>query len=84
MEKGAWTQVNTLAALLSLGGVVLIVKPQPLFGMSAKEGVGDTVLGVVCAFTAAIAQAGLNMTIRLMRDENTSVITLYAMVSAVE
>ena len=84
MEKGAWTRADTLAALLSLGGVVLIVKPQPFFGTSAREGVGDIVLGIVCAFTAAIAQAGLNMTIRLIRDENTSVITLYAMVSSVE
>ena len=76
LEKGSWTRGDTLAALLCIAGIVLVTKPDPL-----KESEGKVVLGITCAIVSAMSQGAVNMTIRRIKEEDTSVITLYAMVS---
>lgn len=80
VENGSWSKGDTLAAVFCTGGVVLVTKPGPLFPGPDSESSSDVAMGVICALVAAISQAGVNMTIRKIKDEDTSVITLYAMV----
>jgi len=80
-EKGSWTRGDTLAAIFCIVGIILVTKPAPLFYHPSEDDEGNVTLGITCALVSAISQGAVNMCIRRIREEDTSVLTLYAMVS---
>ena len=80
LERGTWKWGDTFAAIFCLLGVVLVVKPTPIWHPAKKKDDHNPLLGLCCAVLSAVSQAGVNMTIRRIKEEDTSVITLYAMV----
>ena len=80
-EKGDWNKGDTLAALACIVGIILVTKPDPIFPHN-DEDEGNTPFGIACAVVAAMSQGAVNVCIRRIKAEDTSVITLYAMVRA--
>jgi drug/metabolite transporter (DMT)-like permease len=80
-KKGSWTRSDTAAAVCCIFGMVLIMKPPAIFGGEATS--PETGLGVMSALISAISMAGVNISIRKVKEEDTSTITLYAMVGCV-
>jgi len=91
-EKGTWNTGDTIATLFCIIGLVLITQPGPLFddeNMQSQQQQqqqqqhkrGDPLLGYLAALMSAISHGFLNLTIRRIKDEDTSVVTIYGMVS---
>jgi len=84
----AWARVDTFSAVACLVGMVLVTQPPFLFRKKGEEkggrgGEGEAVLGVLAALLSAVTAAGVNITISMLKGEEASTITLYAMVGSI-
>ena len=74
-RKEAWRRIDTIASFIGISGIVF---------MSYDEFTNTSnVIGFILALSAALLQAGVNITIYDIKDESTAVISLYSMIFCV-
>lgn len=82
MGIGAWSKVDTCAAVACLVGMMMVTQPPFLVG-GRESDKRTSFVGVVAALFSAVTAAGVNITIAKLKTESASTITLYAMVGSV-
>jgi len=81
-SKDNWFLSDTLSCVACLVGMISINHPAFTIGPSTRT-FKQVLLGITAALLSAITAAGVNISIRKLKNETTAVITLYAMVGSI-
>lgn len=76
---GTWHWVDTVSAVCCFLGMIFITRPPGIFGKAEGEDFAKDLPGFFSAIFSAISMAGVNISIRKLKNEDPSVITFYAM-----
>lgn len=84
---GSWAWIDTFSAVSCLVGMCLVTQPAFLFGggggLQGKKTEVASAGGIFAAILSAVTAAGVNITISKLKNEDSSTITLYAMVGSI-
>jgi drug/metabolite transporter (DMT)-like permease len=72
-KKNNWTTINTISLIICFSGLLIICYK------GFKDRIANFFIGFVAALSSAIFSALVNITINEIKDENTFIITFYAM-----
>jgi drug/metabolite transporter (DMT)-like permease len=71
-NKEVWKCMDTIASLIGISGIILI----SYYGFDSI----NSIIGFILALSAALFQAGVNISIYDIKDESSAVISLYSMI----